>query len=460
MESGQGRQGRRVKGSEPRISPVPTGRVGRLWNLGAMASRMAVGGLAEGARRIAREGRDSVPPLLNVANARVLADRLSRLRGAAMKLGQMLSMEGDNLLPKDFADALSRLRADADVMPIEQVDAVMQRAYGASWRTRFAAFEDVPMASASIGQVHRARTLDGHDVVLKIQYPGVAESIESDVDNLAALLGVARYLPTKLNLGNVVCELKRQLREEADYVREAHNADRFAQMVADLAGVRVPPVHLSLCTERTLVMELVQAPPLFDWAETHAPQALRDDLARRLITLTVRELFDFGLAQTDPNFANYLYQPDTDEIVLLDFGATQPVSDQVAAAYRGLLRAALEDDAVAMRRAMLAAGYLSERAAEEAQAFLTGVVLTCAEMLRRPGIYDFAASNLLDRVKALVRPAIRHKLEMEALPAHLMFFQRKIAGTYLMCRRLGARVDCHALCSDLLAQTDRDARSA
>ncbi|MDD9968503.1 MAG: AarF/ABC1/UbiB kinase family protein [Myxococcales bacterium] len=412
---------------------------------------MAVGGLSEKAKRLVRQGRDSVPPLLTVANARMVADRLSRLRGAAMKLGQMLSMEGEHLLPAEFADALARLRAGADAMPAAQVWRVMETAYGAGWRDRFPGFEETPLASASIGQVHRATTEEGRVVVLKIQYPGVAESIDSDVDNLASLLGVTRLLPGKLDLDETMRELKRQLRAEADYLNEAECALAYARHVAPLDGITVPQVHPSLSTERTLVMDFVDAPHLFAWASEHGSQVMRDDLARRLIDLTVREMFAFGLAQTDPNFANFLYRPDHDEIVMLDFGACQTVSPEVREVYRRMLSAALDDDWQAMEGGLVGAGYLRSESPEDMRKFFTDLVMTCAEMLRIPGPYDFGQADLTARVKKAMGPAARYQLQLDSPPAHLMFFQRKIAGTYLMCRRLRARVDCHDLCRRVLA---------
>ena len=147
-----------------------------------------MGAAAEGLRRFARgEASDFGSALFSAPNARRLAARLARLRGAAMKLGQLVSLQGEDILPPEFAQALAVLRAQATPMPTEQLRRVLGREYGKGWERRFSTFDYDPIAAASIGQVHRATTPDGRDLALKIQYPGVARSITSDVDNVAVL---------------------------------------------------------------------------------------------------------------------------------------------------------------------------------------------------------------------------------------------------------------------------------
>jgi len=198
------------KRKKSRETRVPAGRVERLARLGFMAGEFAVGGLADGARRLV--GSLPVDPsgiFLSGARAERLARRLSHMRGAAMKLGQLLSLEGDDLLPPEFSEALSVLRATADTMPVSQLRRALGRAYGSGWEQRFREFEFDPIAAASIGQVHAAVALDGRRLALKIQYPGVARSIESDVNNLASLLKVTRILPVELDISEIVVEAKR-----------------------------------------------------------------------------------------------------------------------------------------------------------------------------------------------------------------------------------------------------------
>jgi len=222
-----------------RRSRVPASRMERLLRFGLLAGELAAGGLYEGARRALGVGAEvaemaeATSALLAPAQAERLARRLSQMRGAAMKLGQMLSLESADVLPREFAEALAVLRAQADRMPDAQVRRVLGQAFGKGWQERFSEFELEPLAAASIGQVHRACTHDGRELALKIQYPGVARSIESDVDNVASLLAVARILPVDIDISGIIAEAKRQLRQEADYLAEAAHLRRYRALVKD-----------------------------------------------------------------------------------------------------------------------------------------------------------------------------------------------------------------------------------
>jgi aarF domain-containing kinase len=205
----------------PSSAPVPQTRLGRIARIGLAAGEFAAGAAAEGLRRFARgEAGDLNSALFSGPNARRLAARLARLRGAAMKIGQLVSLQGEDVLPPEFAQALAVLRAQAAPMPTQQVRGVLGREYGKGWERRFSRFDYEPVAAASIGQVHRATAPDGRDLALKIQYPGVARSITSDIDNVAALLRLLNILPLDLDVGGIASEAKRQLSQEADYVSE------------------------------------------------------------------------------------------------------------------------------------------------------------------------------------------------------------------------------------------------
>ena len=187
------------------------------------AGEFALGGAAEGVRRLVA-GRSAVgeaSAFLSVDSARRLAARLARLRGGAMKLGQMMSLQGADLLPPEFAQALAPLRAQAAPMPRAQLRRALGREYGRGWERRFAHFDDEPITAASIGQVHRARAANGPELALKIQYPGVARSIRSDVENLAAMLQLLRLLPHEVDVPATAAEAARQLGQEADYLAES-----------------------------------------------------------------------------------------------------------------------------------------------------------------------------------------------------------------------------------------------
>jgi predicted unusual protein kinase regulating ubiquinone biosynthesis (AarF/ABC1/UbiB family) len=273
----------------------------------------------------------------------------------------------------------------------------------------------------------------------------VARSIESDVDNVAALLRLFNLLPFDLDVLAIAAEAKRQLAQEADYLAEASFLEHYAQLVAGESGLVVPRVHHDLTTKRVMAMDYVDGVPLDTLTGADTPQAQRDAVGALLERLLFRELFEFRLMQTDPNFANYLYQPRTGRIVLLDFGATQRFSADFVAAYARITRAIVDDDFDAMARHAVTIGYVAEGDAPERVRAAVEVMTLVCEPLRHRGPYDFAASGLAGRVRALVFDlAVRRGL-LRAPPPQNMFLHRKLVGSFLLLARIGARVDARAL---------------
>ena len=362
-----------------------------------------------------------------------------------MKLGQMVSLQGEDVLPPEFAQALAVLRSEAAPMPTSQLRGVLGREYGKGWEARFAHFDFQPIAAASIGQVHRARARDGRDLALKIQYPGVARSITSDVDNVAALLRLFNLLPFDLDVGAIATEAKRQLAQEADYLKEGHFLEHYASLVADEPALVVPRVHWDLTTTRVMAMDYAEGVPLEALAELDVPQARRDAVGTLLERLLFRELFEFRVMQTDPNFANYLYQPQSGRVVLLDFGATQTFSAEFVANYARVTRAIIDGDLDAVARHAAAIGYVDAGDPPERVGAAVEMILLVCEPLRHPGRYDFAASGLAARARTLgFDLAIRRGL-LRAPPPETMFLHRKLAGSFLLLARIGARIDARAL---------------
>lgn len=436
--------------SAPRTSTVPGGRLSRLARLGSLATGVAGGMLAEGARQLAAGKRPKVSELvLTPANARRVADQLAQLRGAAMKVGQLMSMDAGNLLPPELADILARLREDARTMPMSQVVQVLETHWGKGWEAGFARFSFTPCAAASIGQVHRARTHDGQELAIKLQYPGVRRSIDSDVDNVATLLRVSGLLPKGLEIGPLLAEAKRQLHEEADYRREAQNLQRFGSLLADEAAFALPQAVEALTRSDILAMSWVEGVAVESLAD--ASQGLRDRIASLLIGLLFRELFEFRLIQTDPNFANYRFDTASERLVLLDFGATRPYSGTVVDAYRRLMVGTICGDRAAMCAAAQAIGYFQDDIhAQQRDAVLNLFAIAC-EPLRHVGPYDFGASDLAVRLRDAGLKLSMDRDFWHTPPADALFLHRKLGGLYLLAARLNARVDVGALAARWLS---------
>ncbi len=322
---------------------VPGGRAARMLRFGSLVSGIAGGMMVDGVRQLAEGKRPRLSDLiLTPANALKLTDQLSRLRGAAMKLGQLLSLDAGDLLPPELAAILAQLRAEARPMPARQLDKALVAAWGAEWHGKLASFERRPFAAASIGQVHRAVSKSGRDLAVKVQYPGVARSIDSDVDNVATLLKLSNLLPRHIDLAPLLAEAKQQLHQEADYAREGAMLARFGKLLGDDDRFLVPRRYAPLSGPTVLAMDY--APGVAIDTLGHLPQKQRDHVAASLCELVLRELFEFGLMQTDPNFANYRYDPDSGRIILLDFGAARVIPPAIAEGYRTLLASALRAD--------------------------------------------------------------------------------------------------------------------
>ncbi|MDP1529119.1 MAG: AarF/ABC1/UbiB kinase family protein [Rhodoferax sp.] len=430
--------------SDPRSSSVPSSRLGRLARLGQMATGVAGNMLLAGARQLAQGKRPNLSDLLlTPANVNRVTQQLAQMRGAAMKLGQLVSMDAGDLLPPELAAILGRLRSDAQPMPQRQVQAVLSAAWGAGWQQRFEPFSFTPIAAASIGQVHRARTLDGRDLAIKIQYPGVRRSISSDVNNVASLLRLSGLIPKTLDMAPLLSEAKRQLREEADYLAEGAHLQRFSELLADAPEFVVPAHHADLSTRNVLAMSFVGGVPVESMVD--ASQAERDRIVSLLVGLLFRELFEFGLMQTDPNFANYRYDRATRQLILLDFGATRSFAPGFGQGYRALMTAAMAGDRAAMRRALLAIGYFSGQTQPKHQEAVLSLCEMALTPLRHQGHFDFANSDLVPRLREAGMALGLERDFWHIPPIDTLFLHRKLGGLYLLAARLKARVNVQQL---------------
>ncbi len=437
-----------------RTAAVPTGRTSRLFHMGSMAASIAGGVMAGGLRQLATGQRPDLPGLLlTPSNARHLTQGLSHMRGAALKLGQMLSMDTGAVLSPELTAILASLRDDAKHMPPKQLQTVLNAEWGAGWIKRFRRFDVQPFAAASIGQVHRAQTLDGRDLAIKVQYPGVRASIDSDVDNIAALLRLPGLMPRGMDMAPLLNAAKAQLHDEADYLAEAAHLRRFAGLLAGSDRFVLPDLHDDFSTAQVLAMTYVPSQPID--VLMGAPQAVRDRAAGDLIDLVLRELFVFGAMQTDPNLANYRVDAATGRIVLLDFGAVRVIDAATAARFRALLNAGLEGEAGPVRAAMLDIGYFGPDTSAHHQDLIQRMFLTAMAPLRQHGAFDFGRSDLLERLRDMGLVLGTERELMHVPPAETLFLHRKIGGMYLLAAKLRARVDLNALVAPYCATPGR-----
>ncbi|MFU8883543.1 MAG: ABC1 kinase family protein [Rhodobacterales bacterium] len=420
-------------------APVPDGRLGRMLRLGGMTSGLVGDMAVTGLRHLAQGKRPSLQDMvMTPMSARRVTRDLRLMRGAAMKLGQMLSMDPGFVLPPEMTAIMAALRDEARHMPPAQLRDVLNTQWGPDWRRRFTRFDVRPFAAASIGQVHRAQMADGRDLAIKVQYPAVRDSIDSDIDNIATVLRVSGMLPRGMDIAPILADARQQLHQEADYTAEAANLAAFRTLLSDSTDFSLPALHSDLSTSRVLAMTYLQSDPLEGL--TTAPQALRDQVATQLITLVLRELFEFNMMQTDPNLANYRYDPKTGRIVLLDFGAVMPISPELSGQFRRLLHAALDSDPAATQAAMLQIGYFDSTTAPHHRDLIMAMFDTAMTPLRQTEPFDFGASDLVTRLRDMGVALGRDRDLAHVPPAKTLFLHRKIAGIYLVAAMLKARV--------------------
>ena len=434
-----------AKPPERKRSAVPASRMGRMLRFGMLSGELALSTAMGAARQLSSGKRpDLAAAVLTPGNADLLARRLASLRGPAMKVGQILSLQADDLIPEEFRNALAMLRSQGYSMPDTQLRRVLGREYGKGWQERFEHFDFEPVAAASIGQLHRARKHGGRELALKIQYPGVARSVDSDVDNLATLLRRLDFLPTKFDVPALAAEAKRQLKLETDYEAEARHLERYRRFVADMPDVVVPRVDRTLTTRHVLAMDWIEGDPLEVLASEAVPQARRNAVARTLQELMFRELFEFRFVQTDPNIANYLYLPATHQVALLDLGSVGEYSAEFVDGYRRACRGVVEDDPATLRQAVFDLGYAHPDDPEPMQRNAIEIIQLVCEPFAHRGTYDFAASSLVARARDRgLKAAFGHGLRSP--PPETMFLHRKLVGTFMICAKLHAHINVHAL---------------
>ena len=432
---------------------VPSGRLARIGTFSRLVGGVAGGMAAEGARRMASGERLSARDLLlTPGNAQRLTDRLSHLRGAAMKLGQMISMDAGDFLPPELARILASLRDQGNFMPTRQLDTVLKAEWGPDWRKRFKWFNPRPIAAASIGQVHKAMTRDGDLLAIKVQYPGVAKSIDSDVDNVVTLLKVAGFAPPQLEIDKLMAAAKKQLHEEADYHREGAQMALYRERLEGEEGFVVPRLHEEFTSSQILAMSFEEGVSIEELE--HEPPERRDAVMERLMRLVARELFEFGVMQTDPNFANYRYRRETGEIVLLDFGACRPVDPQVANNYRKLLRAGLAGNREEVLSSTIESGFMAPVVYEKYPERVERMIDIVLGEMREDKPFDFGDRAFVPLLREEGMAIAQDKETWAMPPVETLFVQRKVSGTALLGARLKAKVNIRAIVEDVLGVTE------
>ncbi|TFK47175.1 ABC1-domain-containing protein [Heliocybe sulcata] len=441
-------------------SKVPSSRIGRLFHYGGLAASLGYGAASELVRRTTSGTEDnqySSSLMMTEANISRLVSKLSQMRGAALKLGQFMSIQDSQLLPPQVEEVFRRVQDSAHYMPDWQMEQVLTSSLGPSWSDHFVSFDRVPFAAASIGQVHRAvlaaassPTSKDESVAVKIQFPNIKNSIESDLGYVKLLLTAGRLLPKGLFLDRTIKVMKEELADECNYLREASFLRKFGS--PDYLGkdprFKVPWVWDG-STDDVLIMERVNGVSVGGNMVDKLSQQDRDNIASRVIELCLMELFSFRAMQTDPNWTNFLWNSRTRQVELVDFGATREYSKEFMDNWLRLLLAAASEDREACIDSSLKLGYLT---GEENEVMLDAHVQSMqllATPFKATTTQPFAFgrgtrwTEITADIRAQIPVMLQHRLTPP--PRETYSLNRKLSGAFLLASRLGARVDCRRL---------------
>lgn len=403
--------------------------------LGGLAGRVGASLLAARVTDLARgdAARAAHRSELLVRNATRAVETLGRMKGAAMKVGQMLSLHGD-LLPPEVTAVLRTLQRDAPQVPAEVMEEEARGAL-ANFDELFAHFDRKPAASASIGQVHRARLRAGRDVVVKIQYPLIDEIVRADLGNLRTVLHGVFALLTDVEFEPIWQEVRDRLLEELDYTREAANIEAAAAL-AD-PGIVVPAVIRDATARTVLTMENVGGMPPEEACGPAHPQALRDRWGAVLFEFVLRGLFLHRRLHADPNLSNFAFRADG-TVVAYDFGCVKEVPAAVARGYARLALAVMDGRRTEIPSILADMGVFKEEDVRVPLEMTTGYAALFATLVRLDEDYTFGSDP--EMYRKLFDLAIANLGEATDLrfPRDILLVNRTLLGHYGNLTRLRA----------------------
>jgi predicted unusual protein kinase regulating ubiquinone biosynthesis (AarF/ABC1/UbiB family) len=407
-------------------------------NVGAKAASHAIGGVFSSSAQ-----SDERLKTLLMSQLEVLSRELGQLKGSVMKVGQMLSVVGEYFLPPEANEILKSLQSQSPPLAWKEIEKVLVKELG---KEKLALLEvsQEPIASASLGQVHRAvRKSDGAVFALKVQYPGVDQAIEGDLKVLKYVLSVVKLIPRGPQYDQIFEEVRQMLYQEVDYAQELRTTVEFQRLLSGLSRYVVPTAIPEFCTKRVLATSLEEGVAI-DSAEVKAlSDERRNAIATSVLELYFMEIFSFRAMQTDPHFGNYRIRlgktSDEDRLILFDFGAVRRFSVDFVRKYKKLVRGAFYQKAEWIEEAASELGFLRpDDTAEMRQDFVD----VCQMIIEpfRSGIYSWKDSDLPKRV-GVQASKLAFSFRLRPPPREIVFLDRKMAGVFIFLSVLGAKVE-------------------
>ena len=412
---------------EPR-DPLEASRLQRTTRFGGLVAGQSARWAATRMANVARSDDDARRAMdaRAFAVAEELVTRLGEMKGAAMKLGQVLSTVELTAVPEGererFKAKLAELRDDVPPAPFKKVRKVIEQDLGGPLDDVFEHFEERAFAAASIGQVHRATTLDGRPVAVKVQYPGVAEAVEADLRNIGMILPLIKRLAPGLDVKAVAAELRERISEELDYELEAQNQRMLHRAYTGHPFVVVPRVDTGLSTRRVLVSEYVDGRPFGEVRELDEPA--RDRFGEILMRFFFATVSNLAMSLGDPHPGNYLLCDDG-RVCFLDFGLVRKVDPDHLAGEQALAVAIAEGDAQGVHDQMSALGYLPDPGSFEPEGLLEQT-RTAGDWLFEPGFRRFSPDYVRDLIETGSSPRSPYfdQMRRQTLPPASLLMRR------------------------------------
>ena len=383
---------------------------------------------------------------LRVEQTRLLVETLSQMKGAAMKAGQLLGLEATDLFPPEVIEVLSRLQSEGSSLPYETIEPILKTELGDKF-SELSEISKLPIASASIGQVHTAQ-YQGQKIALKIQFPGVALTIDSDVALLRNLVEKLFFFTgKKADLTALFEEIRHTLHQETDYLAELKFMQSYYENFKTHAGFRIPRPIPELSSEKVLVMEYLEGQQLKDWSMI-ATQADKQLIGERMMELFLHEYLRCGLVQTDPNWGNFLVGKDC-ELIVLDFGASKTYSTEFRHTYRQVLSHTMHRQHPELIAVSESFGLLDNRESQDVKNLYLQMMDVVIAPFRHEGIFDFAHETYSENSKKVSLEFAR-ALKYSPPPRELIFLHRKLGGVFQTLKRLGVKMDLQAVWIEMM----------
>lgn len=415
--------------------PATKGR--RLFRLASMTARVATNYTKSRVKSVfqSEEAAERDRVKAHGEAGQLIAQTLGELKGAVMKVGQMASIAGD-LLPKELSDALGALQREAPPMDFEVIAEQIERELGAPPLALFERFDTEPFASASIGQVHRARTDDGREVVVKVQYPGVDDAVDSDLAHLKLALRASGLVKVDRKvLDAVFGEIKARLHEELDYCNEAENVRLFADYYKNSDAVVIPEVVGERSSQRMLTLTYEPGHHISELSEFSQPTL--NQIGEALFRVLADQIFELGVIHADPNPGNFAFRPDG-TIVMYDFGCVKRLDPTIVEAYRDTIRAGFAEDYQAVEEGLIRLGARNLQGPTVPLDYYKPWRDIFMKPLLGDEPYDFGHSSLQQEAMKLIPGFITKYMKSFQPPVEMVFLDRVVVGHYGNLRKLGA----------------------